>query len=55
MAQINSRAILKLQADRIRLLIATENIIQNIDAIFISKKFQSIVSDAFINETELQH
>jgi len=54
MAQISSRAILKFQANRVGLLIATENIIQNIDAIFISKNFQTIVSDVFINETELQ-
>jgi hypothetical protein len=54
MAQINSRAILKLQADRTGLSISTEKISQNIDAILISRNFQLIETSVFLTEEELK-
>ena len=54
MAQINSRTILKLQADRTGLSISTEKISQNIDAILISRNFQQIETSVFITEEELK-
>ncbi|WP_298141692.1 hypothetical protein [Flavobacterium sp.] len=54
MAQINSRAIIKLQADRIGMTIPTEKINNNIDAILISRNLQPKEISVFITEEELK-
>ena len=54
MAQINSRAVLKLQADRIGFSIPTEKINNTIDALLISKNLQFSEASVFITEEELK-
>lgn len=54
MAQINSRAVLKLQEDRCKRTIITENIPQNIDHIFISNNLKVESVKTFITEDEIK-
>lgn len=54
MAQINSRSVLKLQTDRCKSTIITENIPQNIDHVFISNNLKCNEVKTFILEEELK-